>query len=71
MEPIFLDLEAIQDIHEAEIILHGGSMGVRDQGLLESAVAMPRAIFGGYYLHEDLLKWLRRTFFILCKITLL
>jgi len=54
MDPIFLDLERVQEIHENQIRLYGGSMGIRDVGLLESAVAMPRATFGGYYLHEDL-----------------
>jgi death-on-curing protein len=53
VEATFLDLEAILEIHENQIMLYGGSMGVRDQGLLESALAMPKATFGGYYLHED------------------
>lgn len=29
-------------------------MGVRDQGLLESAIATPQSGFGGQYLHRDL-----------------
>jgi death-on-curing protein len=32
----------------------GGSPGLRDSGLLESAVNMPRQQFGGEYLHPDL-----------------
>lgn len=32
-------------IHEAQLAEHGGSIGVRDQGLLESAVARPRQVF--------------------------
>ncbi len=31
----------------------GGLAGVRDHGLLDAAVAMPRQQFGGLYLHED------------------
>ena len=31
-----------------------GDPGLRDAGVLESAVAMPRASYGGAYLHEDL-----------------
>jgi len=54
VEATFLSIEAIQEIHENQIRLYGGSMGVRDQGLLESALAMPKATFGGYYLHEDI-----------------
>src|SRR4051794_14123498 len=54
MDPIFLDIEAVKEIHENQILVYGGSLGVRDQGLLESALAMPRAAFGGYFLHEDI-----------------
>lgn len=32
----------------------GGDPGLRDRGLLESAVAMPRAMFSGNYLHPGL-----------------
>ena len=31
-----------------------GRPGIRDQGLLESAVGMPQASFGGEFLHADL-----------------
>ncbi len=53
MEPIFLELDEILEIHTDEINLHGGSLGVRDTGLLLSAIAAPRATFGGEYLHTD------------------
>ena len=32
----------------------GGLDGIRDMGLLDSAIAQPRATFGGDFLHEDL-----------------
>jgi death-on-curing protein len=32
-------------IHEEQLAEHGGSAGVRDQGLLESAMARPRQIY--------------------------
>lgn len=32
----------------------GGSHGLRDQGLLESALAMPETGFGCEYLHKSL-----------------
>jgi death on curing protein len=35
----------VMAIHEAQIAEHGGSLGVRDEGLLESALARPRQIF--------------------------
>ena len=53
-EPDFLSIEDITQIHDEQIAAYGGAAGVRDQGLLESAVAMPRASFGKAYLHEDL-----------------
>lgn len=32
----------------------GGDDGLRDRGLLESAIAMPKAMFAGNYLHPNL-----------------
>ena len=54
MEPLFLTLEEVLEIHRDEIERHGGTLGVRDNGLLESAVATPQSGFGGHYLHGDL-----------------
>ena len=54
MEPLFLTLEEVVAIHRDQIERYGGSLGVRDWGLLKSAVAMPPAAFGGQYLHTDL-----------------
>ncbi len=50
----FLTVDEILLIHAAVVQLHGGSRELRDRGLLESAVAMPAARFGGRFLHEDL-----------------
>lgn len=55
MNPDFLDLDDALQIHEHQIEVYGGSHGVRDLGLLQSALAMPRATFGGEYLHEDII----------------
>ncbi len=53
-EPEFLTVEDVLQIHDEQLAAYGGIAGIRDQGLLESAVAMPRAAFGEAYLHEDL-----------------
>lgn len=53
-EPDFLSVEDVIQIHDEQIAAYGGAAGVRDQGLLESAVAMPQASFGEAYLHQDL-----------------
>jgi death on curing protein len=42
--------EVILKLHELSIIRYGGSQGIRDEGLMESAIARPYQTFGG----EDL-----------------
>jgi len=37
----FLDREIILAIHEMQLAEHGGAVGIRDEGLLESALARP------------------------------
>jgi death-on-curing protein len=54
VEPTFLTLEEIVAVHRDQIARYGGSEGVRDWGLLQSAIAMPAATFGGQFLHCDL-----------------
>lgn len=54
MEPLFLTLDEVVSILRDQIERYGGSRGVRDWGLLRSAVAMPAATFGGQLLHTDL-----------------
>ena len=50
----FLGLEEILALHAEQVDLYGGSPGVRDLGLLESAAATPEASFDGAYLHATL-----------------
>jgi death on curing protein len=54
MQPSFLDLERVLRTHVSVIAHYGGAQGVRDVGLLHSAIAMPQASFGGEHLHKDL-----------------
>ena len=51
---VFLTLEAVLEIHRQVIEATGGSPGVRDVGLLDSAVHRPQASFGGVLLYPDL-----------------
>jgi death-on-curing protein len=44
-EPTWIDLAVALAIHDAQIAEHGGQSGVRDRGLLESALARPRNQF--------------------------
>jgi death-on-curing protein len=41
-EPTWVDTEVVLAIHEEQLAEHGGQAGVRDRGLLESALARPR-----------------------------
>ena len=50
----FLSVDDVLLLHADTIDVDGGSHGVRDHGLLDAAVAMPRQQFGGVFLHEDL-----------------
>lgn len=53
-EPLFLDLDDVLQIQADTIAQEGGAPGVRDIALIDSAVAAPRASFGGEFLHPDL-----------------
>lgn len=44
-QPIWIDLEVVHAIHDEQLAEHGGQAGVRDRGLLESALARPQNQF--------------------------
>lgn len=54
MDPVFLTLDEVLEIHRDQIARYGGSEGIRDIGLLNSAIAMPTATFANQFLHSDL-----------------
>jgi death on curing protein len=41
IEPVWLDADVALAIHERQLAEHGGGVGVRDAGLLESALGRP------------------------------
>lgn len=41
IEPRFLDAELAYAVHERQLAEHGGLNGIKDEGLLESAMARP------------------------------
>jgi hypothetical protein len=43
LNPEFLDVDDVLEIHAAQIAEHGASEGVRDRSLWESAIAQPMA----------------------------
>lgn len=40
-EPIWLDVDEVVDMHAEQLAIFGGSEGIRDQGLLDTAVLRP------------------------------
>lgn len=51
---IYLTLEQIIITHEDQIVRYGGSSGLRDISLLESAVFRPQSSFGGEDLYPTI-----------------
>lgn len=49
-----LTKEQVLLLHEQLIVQFGGTDGVRDEGLLESALAVPTQTFGGQYLYSTI-----------------
>jgi len=52
--PIFLGIDEVIALHDLQLDHFGGLEGLRDRGLLESAVAMPQAGFGEHFVHADI-----------------
>ena len=52
----FLTLIEVLELHRRVIQQSGGAFGIRDVGLLESAIAQPRMTFGGEDLYPSLLE---------------
>ena len=51
IDPLFLTLDEVLGIHADQIRRYGGRPGLRDLGLLQSALAMPETTFEGEFLH--------------------
>ena len=62
-----LTVEIVREIHAEAIARFGGSDGVRDSALLESAVAAPQASFGGRSPYRDLAEVAAAYLYYLCR----
>jgi len=67
VDPLFLTLEEVLAIHEDRIRKYGGSSGVRDLGLLESAIGTVTVTFGGEFLHHTIFEMAAAYLFHICK----
>jgi len=62
-----LTVEIVREIHAEAIARFGGSDGVRDLNLLESAVMAPQSSFGGKSPYADLVEVAAAYLFYLCR----
>ena len=62
-----LTVEAVKAIHREVLASHGGAAGIRDETLLESAVAAPQASMMGQPLISDPIEIAAAYLFYICK----
>ena len=67
MDPLFLTLDEVLSLHEDQIRRFGGSYGVRDVALLESAIGSAAATFGGEFLHASIFEMAAAYLYGICK----
>ena len=48
----FVTLNEALELHKDQVTIFGGSAGIRDLGLLQTALGMAESSFGGQQLHE-------------------
>ncbi|HEY4382862.1 MAG TPA: type II toxin-antitoxin system death-on-curing family toxin [Ktedonobacteraceae bacterium] len=63
----FLPKELVLAIHDDQIRLYGGSYQLRDEGMLDAALAMPQAQFERQFLHETIFQMAAAYGFHLCQ----
>ncbi|MCP9292087.1 type II toxin-antitoxin system death-on-curing family toxin [Gracilimonas sediminicola] len=62
-----MDKETILAFHSDLVKTYGGKQGIRDEGLLESALAQPQASYGGEYVHSNIFEMAAAYGFHICK----
>jgi len=63
----FLDKEILLHFHADQIKKNGGRPGLRDESLLESALAQPQATHEGTYLHKNIYEMAAAYGYHLCQ----
>jgi death-on-curing protein len=64
---LHLNVEIVREIHQESLARFGGADGVRDDGMLESAVSAPQASFGGKSVYTDAIEVAAAYLFYLCR----
>ena len=86
-EPLWIRRDAVLAIHRRQLAEHGGSEGVRDDGLLESALARPKNLLAysdtpdlvslaasyaiGLVKNHPFIDGNKRTAFVVCRVFLI
>lgn len=52
---VYISLDEVLAIHDDMVERYGGSFGIRDLGLIQSAIARPQATFGGEDLYPTVI----------------
>ena len=63
----FLTLSEVLLILQDQIRRYGGRYGIRDIGLLSSAIAMPESTYEGQYLHKNIYEQAAAYAFHICQ----
>ena len=66
-ERFFLTIDIVLEVHAQAISRFGGSPGLRDRALLESAVAAPQATYEGVSVYADGIEIAAAYLFYLCR----
>ena len=67
MQPVFLRLDEVLAIHQDMVRRYGGASGIRDLGLLESALGNASATFDGVFLHSNVFEMAAAYLYGICK----
>lgn len=67
MQIVFIPLETVLDAHAVLVQETGGAPNVRDLGLLQSALEMPKAQMFGQFLHPTIFDMAAAYMFHLCQ----
>ena len=64
---IFIPKEVIIYLQKQLILNYGGTHGIRDENLLDSAIEQPKVTFDEKYLHDSIIKIAAAYGYYLCK----
>jgi death-on-curing protein len=67
VEPAFLSLAEVLEIHQDQATRYGGASGIRDIEMLKSAIGMPSATYRDQFLHTDICEMAAAYLFHLVK----